>query len=54
MGLRYRRMKDQKQGPGLARNKDFAVGGGGGGADLINQKLKYFKNCLNREVWRAN
>ena len=28
MEQRYRRMEDQKPGPGLARNKDFALQGG--------------------------
>ena len=27
MGQRYRRMKDQKPRPGLARNQDFTEGG---------------------------
>ena len=29
MGQRYRRMEDQKPGPGPAFNQEFAKGGGG-------------------------
>ena len=36
MRQKYRRMKDQKQWPGLAHNQDFAKGGG------LDQKFKYF------------
>ena len=36
MGQRYRRMEDQKSGPGLSYNLEFAKG-----KDL-NQKLKRF------------
>ena len=36
MGQRYRRMEDQKSGPGLASNLDFAKGG------RLEPKLKGF------------
>ena len=40
---RYRKMEDQKQWPSLARNQDFAEGGG---PEVNVKKLK----CLNWET----
>ena len=45
MGQRYPKMENQKSGPGLASNLDFAKEKG------LEQKLKSFQNCLSWERW---
>ena len=45
MGQRYSKMEDQKSGPGLACNLDFAK------KKELEQKLKSFQNCLSWEMW---
>ena len=46
---RYRRMEDQKPGPGLACNLGFAK------EKRLEPKVKKdFQNCLSWETWRAN
>ena len=46
MGLRYRRMENQKQGPGLACNLDLAE------RKELESKLKSFPNMSKLEEMR--
>ena len=45
MEQRYSKMEDQKLGPWLACNQDFAKG------KRLEQKLKSFQKCLSWERW---
>ena len=45
MEQRYHKMEDQKSGPALASNLDFAKGRG------LEQSIKNFRNCASWETW---
>ena len=45
MGQKYRRIEDQKPGPGLARNPDFFE------RVRLEARVKSFSKSLIRETW---